>query len=209
MGGEGVSGIGIENAAKVVYRLETAPYITGLQAKFTQARIGALKAAKDVFGFNSNQVLQTGKAWYTVGVGDYDFIPLITNSQITGGGGSNNVPYRRSTTYFITPASDPYTSSYTWSIIPYSMSCSSDKLPYFVSSSSGTQVIINSGSCSGQYIIRCRANNYWCSSFYQDRVITVYNPNGGLASDPDPCAPTINVYPNPTKESEIITLQIL
>lgn len=127
IGGKGVSGIGIENAAKIVYRLETVPYISGSQALFSDARIGTLKAAKDVFGFNSNQVVQTGKAWYVVGVGGTDFLPVITNSQISGG--SDNVSYNSSNTFFVTPASDPYTSSYIWSVVPYNMSCSSDKLP--------------------------------------------------------------------------------
>lgn len=62
-------------------------------------------------------------------------------------------------------------------------------------------MIVKSGSCPGKFILRCRANNYWASSYYQDRVITV-------SAAPNPCAPTINIYPNPTNESEFTTLQM-
>lgn len=206
-GGKGVSGVGIDDAAKIVYRMERAEYLNS-NAKFVDARLASLKAARDTFGFNSNQVLQTGKAWYAVGVGGFDFLPVITDSQIKGG--SSNVPYNSSNTFYITPAADTLTTGYTWSVVPYSMSCGTDKLPYITGSTTGTQVRVNHGSCTGSYILRCRANNYWCASNYQDRVITVYNPSGsgGGSGDPDPCDPTISTYPNPSIKGEYTTMQI-
>ncbi|MFC2152915.1 M4 family metallopeptidase [Bacteroidota bacterium] len=202
-----VSGIGIENAAKIVYRLETSNYLN-VDASFYNARFAALKSARDKFGFNSNQVIQTGKAWYAVGVGELDFLPVITDSQIRGG--SDYVAFNSVNTFYITPVTDTLTTSYSWSIIPYSMSCSSDKLPYFIGSSTGTQVRIKHGSCPGTYLLRCVAKNYWSSSYYQDRVITVYDPNGGGGNpgDPDPCDPVMSMYPNPGKKTEVTILKI-
>ena len=177
---------------------------------FVDARLASLKAARDIFGFNSNQVLQTERAWQAVDVHSFDFQPVITDSQIKGG--SDYVPYNSSNIFYVTPASDTLTTGYSWSVVPYSMNCgAADKLlPYIVGTTTGTQVRVNHGTCSGKYILRCRANNYWCSGYYQDRVITVYNPGGGGggSGDPDPCAPTVSVYPNPAKKGEFTTLQI-
>ncbi|NOQ23818.1 MAG: hypothetical protein GQ564_00510, partial [Bacteroidales bacterium] len=130
-----VTGIGIEDASKIVYRMETSDYLT-ITASFYLARFAALKSAKDKFGFNSTQVIQTGRAWHAVGVGDFDFIPTVTDSQIRGG--SDNVPYYSANSFFITPASDTLTSSYVWSIIPYTMGCISFTLPRFIGSNTGT-----------------------------------------------------------------------
>jgi hypothetical protein len=206
-GGKGVNGIGIDDAAIIVYRMETANYLDP-ESNFYEARLASLKAARDSFGLNSNQVLQTERAWQAVGVHSFDFQPVITDSQIKGG--SDNVPYNGSNIFYVTPVSDTLTENYTWSVVPYSMSCGADKLPYFIGSTTGTQVRVNHGTCSGKYILRCRANNYWCSSYYQDRVITVYNPSGsgGGSGDPDPCAPTMSIYPNPAKRGGYTTLQI-
>jgi hypothetical protein len=202
-GGKGVSGIGIENAAKIVYRMERAEYLKS-NAKFVDARFAALKAAKDLFGVNSVQVIQTAKAWYAVGVGEENVIPVITDYQIRGG--HDNAAYNSIDGFYVTPASGA--TSYRWSVIPYSMSCSADKLPYFVGSNTGTSVSVKQGTCSGQYILHCEALTYYSSSSYQDRVINVYNPSGGGSGDPDPCSPTMSIYPNPAKRGEFTTLQI-
>jgi hypothetical protein len=205
MGGKGVTGIGMNNAAKIVYRLVTAPNLE-TESGFLRARTGSLLSAKEVFGFNSNHVIQIGKAWVAVGVGGNDYLPVLSSTQITGG--SDRVPLNKSNTFFVTPASDPYTISYTWSVIPYNMSCSPANLPKIVTPSTGTQVQVNSGKCTGQFILRCRANNPWAASSYQDRVITVYSGASTLVSDPNPCAPILNVYPNPTTESQLTTLEL-
>ncbi|NOQ25766.1 MAG: T9SS type A sorting domain-containing protein [Bacteroidales bacterium] len=200
-----VSGIGIEDATDIVYRMETSGYLVG-ESGYYSARIAALKSARDEFGFNSTQVIQTGRAWHAVGVGDFDFMPTITDSQIRGG--SDNVPYNSVNTFYVTPASDALTSSYKWSIIPYTMGCSSTYLPHIIGVDTATHVVIHHGTCTGTYLLRCEARNYWCASYYQDRVITVYS-SGGDPGDPDPCDPIMTIYPNPGKKGErtILTLR--
>jgi Zn-dependent metalloprotease len=62
-----VSGIGITNAAKIAFRALTV-YFTP-STNFITARNLSIQAAKDLFGNCSNEVVQTTRAWYAVGVG--------------------------------------------------------------------------------------------------------------------------------------------
>lgn len=62
-----ISGIGIENAAKIVYRMESV-YMTA-NSTYADARTYAIKSAEDIFGAGSTQVIQTTNAWNAVGVG--------------------------------------------------------------------------------------------------------------------------------------------
>ncbi|WP_276495976.1 M4 family metallopeptidase [Pontibacter litorisediminis] len=62
-----VSGIGIESAAKIVYRMESV-YMTA-NSNYADARTYAIKSAEDIFGAGSNEVIQTTNAWNAVGVG--------------------------------------------------------------------------------------------------------------------------------------------
>ncbi|MFD2999073.1 M4 family metallopeptidase [Pontibacter toksunensis] len=62
-----VSGIGITDAAKIVYRMETV-YLTS-NSGYADARTYSIQAATDLFGQGSNQVLQATNAWHAVGVG--------------------------------------------------------------------------------------------------------------------------------------------
>ncbi|MGG8498155.1 M4 family metallopeptidase, partial [Tenacibaculum sp. TC6] len=63
-----VSGIGIAKAAKIAYRTE-ANYLSS-NATFNDARTGAITAATDLYGANSNEVKSVTNAWYAVGVGE-------------------------------------------------------------------------------------------------------------------------------------------
>jgi hypothetical protein len=127
-------------------------------------------------------------------------IPIINDHQISGG--YDNVSFNSINAFYI---SDAYgASSYLWSIVPYSMSCSSYKLPYFISSNTGLSVSVNHGTCEGKYILRCMSNNSCGSSYYQDKVINVYDPYG----DNDPCDATLSLYPNPSKKGEFTVLKI-
>lgn len=67
-----VTGLGITNAAKIAFRALTV-YFTPT-TNFATARNLTIQAAKDLFGICSNEVIQTTKAWYAVGVGA-DYIP--------------------------------------------------------------------------------------------------------------------------------------
>ncbi|WP_313717543.1 M4 family metallopeptidase, partial [Kaistella carnis] len=62
-----VTGIGIEKAAKIVYRLETA-YLTA-NSDFKTARTFGVQAAIDLFGADSPEAIATQDAFYAVGLG--------------------------------------------------------------------------------------------------------------------------------------------
>ncbi|MBK7856267.1 MAG: M4 family metallopeptidase [Bacteroidetes bacterium] len=71
-----VTGIGLTKAAQITYR-NLNNYLTSASNYF-DAREGSLRAATDLFGWCSNEVLQTARAWYAVGVArtcpDWDYI---------------------------------------------------------------------------------------------------------------------------------------
>jgi len=62
-----VSGIGINDAAKIAYRTESV-YLTSSSA-YADARTYSIQSAIDLFGAGSNQVIQTTNAWNAVGIG--------------------------------------------------------------------------------------------------------------------------------------------
>jgi Zn-dependent metalloprotease len=80
-----VTGIGITNAAKIAYRAESVYLFPS--ANYADARNASLQAAEDLFGVNSNEVIQTAEAWNAVGVYEQLMIPsnltasLNTNNQ--------------------------------------------------------------------------------------------------------------------------------
>ena len=87
-----VCGIGIDAAAKIVYRMETA-YLTS-NSTFFDAKNYSIQAAKDIYGTNSNQVRQTTNAWYAVGVGS-SYNTITGPDAVCGSGHTfivNNVP---------------------------------------------------------------------------------------------------------------------
>ncbi|WP_017733790.1 M4 family metallopeptidase [Nafulsella turpanensis] len=62
-----VQGISIEKAAKIAYRLESV-YLTS-SSVYSDARTYSIKAAEDLFGAGSNELIQTTNAWHAVGIG--------------------------------------------------------------------------------------------------------------------------------------------
>lgn len=62
-----VASIGISDAAKITYRMETV-YMTS-STNYAGARTGAIQAATDLFGAGSAQVIATTNAFYAVGIG--------------------------------------------------------------------------------------------------------------------------------------------
>ena len=62
-----VTGIGIDKAAKITYRMESV-YMTS-SSTFANARTYGIQAATDLFGANSAEVIATTNAFYAVGVG--------------------------------------------------------------------------------------------------------------------------------------------
>jgi|GEM_PF-2859652 len=62
-----VQGIGIEEAGRIAYRNLTVYLIA--TSNYQDTRAGAIMAAKDLYGADSNEVIQVTNAWYAVGVG--------------------------------------------------------------------------------------------------------------------------------------------
>jgi Zn-dependent metalloprotease len=77
-----VTGISISKAEKIAYRAE-AVYMTA-NTTFANARTYAIKAANDLYGICSPEVISTANAWYAVGVGN-EFISTVnfTNQTVT------------------------------------------------------------------------------------------------------------------------------
>ena len=63
-----VAGIGIEKAAKIVYRAETVYMTPG--TTFADARVHTIQAAVELYGECSSEVLSVTDAWHAVGVGN-------------------------------------------------------------------------------------------------------------------------------------------
>lgn len=74
-----VSGIGKTAAAAIAYRALDV-YFTS-SSNYANARTHWVQAAKDLYGNCSNQVYQTAKAWYAVGVGSS---PPVYNTTVCG-----------------------------------------------------------------------------------------------------------------------------
>ncbi|RRQ45214.1 M4 family metallopeptidase [Chryseobacterium sp. SC28] len=99
-----ISGIGKENAAKIVYRAETV-YFTST-TNYSQARNLTIQAAKDLFGNNSLESATVCQAWYAVGVGSSCIVPITID-------GNNNICSQSNYTYTISNL--PPNSSVSWS----------------------------------------------------------------------------------------------
>lgn len=76
-----VSGIGIDKAATIAYRNLTVYMSTN--STFTDARVGAIQAAEDLYGAGSAEVIATTNAWFAVGVGGaYGTISYCTSGGV-------------------------------------------------------------------------------------------------------------------------------
>jgi bacillolysin len=74
-----VTGVGLDAAAKITYRMESA-YMTA-SSTYAQARTYSIQAATDLYGAGSAQVTAVTNAWFAVGVG-------AAAGGGTGGGGT-------------------------------------------------------------------------------------------------------------------------
>lgn len=74
-----VSGIGIAKAAAIAYR-NLSVYLS-TNSTYSDARIGAIQSAVDLYGAGSAEEIATTNAWYAVGVGgEYGTISYCTSS---------------------------------------------------------------------------------------------------------------------------------
>jgi len=83
-----ITGIGKEKAAKITFEnLKNISTLYGSVKPYYRAMFGAIDAAKNLFGENSNEVVQTRKAWRAVGLYEADVNPItwrVTNQIING-----------------------------------------------------------------------------------------------------------------------------
>ena len=66
--GQIVYGIGMDKAAKIVYRNLT--HYMQTHSNYQDARLGSIQAAEDLYGSCSNEVAQVKNAWAAVGIGE-------------------------------------------------------------------------------------------------------------------------------------------
>jgi Zn-dependent metalloprotease len=136
-----VSGIGITNAAKIVYRNMTV-YAQN-QWDYNLARAGSINASNDIFGECSPQSNQVRNAWKAVGVGNNtDNCPKITLS------GSNEV---------VTVGSSPFanvTRTYTVTTTPSTVTYLTDNAPYAWNViKNGNNYTVNTNGVAGSLVV--------------------------------------------------------
>lgn len=81
-----LNGLGMDKADSIAYR--NLNIYLGPSSDHTFARQGALQAAEDIFGVCSNEYIETGIAWYAVGVGAhplYDDFSALNSLSPNGG----------------------------------------------------------------------------------------------------------------------------
>ena len=135
--------------------------------------------------------------------------PKVYTSVITGG--FDNVPVGSYSIFNV--ASADYVTSYEWSVVPISSSCispdglSTGILPTITNNGVLSRKI-NWGYCTGTYIVRCIAANSCGNSWYNDRVVKVFNP---VTNPTDPCVTSgkLIINPNPSKAFGDINVNIV
>lgn len=80
-----VSGIGLSAARDITYR--NMEYYLTTASGYIDSREGSLRAAQDLYGWCSNNMLQVGKAWYAVGVAtsDPDWNKVVSCGNLVNG----------------------------------------------------------------------------------------------------------------------------
>lgn len=86
-----VSPIGMTDAAKIVYYMETV-YLT-TSSTFPVARTYSIQSATLLFGENSNQVAQVMNAWHAVGVGEGYNYPITGSYPVCSSPTTYNINY--------------------------------------------------------------------------------------------------------------------
>ena len=101
--GYAVTGLGRERAAAIAYRNLTV-YLSA-NSTFADARVGAIQAARDLYGPGSDEEVQTTNAWYAVGVGP-----------VYGGGGGGTPEACVGTSVSLRLVTDNYASETSWTL---------------------------------------------------------------------------------------------
>ena len=124
-----VTGVGIDAAAKITYRMESVYMVAS--STYSQARSYAIQAATDLYGAGSAQVTAVTDAWFAVGVGAasggstaltycaskgtsqaYEYINLVTLGSINRTSGADGGYYNGTALSTAVTAGTAYTISY-------------------------------------------------------------------------------------------------
>lgn len=151
----------------------------------------------------------TADATLTIWVGK----PRVTNFSIIGA--SDNVPTNSSDQFNVNYATEAV--SYDWTVSSLSSTCTDSNgfyppgivLPKFSNGSASYSSVtpystISWGNCSGTYLVNCKAVNTCGFTAYYTRIVNVYGPGGGGGGGEDPCLPSLQVYPNPVNDDDLV-----
>lgn len=180
-----VTGIGIEDAAEIVYKAET-DYMTS-STNYANMRTYTIKAAQDIFGYCSQQVISVIDAWHAVGVGSS--FNTISNIAVTA-----NIPANTTQDFYspdILEASNTIDDVNT--NIRYRASGAVILKPGFVA---------EAGSNFVAEIVPCVD----LSASKKERVMNAYPEEGFKVSTREPKL-GISIYPNPMDEYIYIVIK--
>jgi len=141
-----VVGIGIPEAANIVWNAESTGKLLS-QSQYSDARTAMISAATELYGASSNEVIQTTRAWYAVGVGaDYNFTgsyPISGPTTICSSGSFSisNLP----SNYTVTWSSTILAGSATVSLTPSGSSVT-------VSASGSAEIQLNAHVTNGSIV---------------------------------------------------------
>jgi hypothetical protein len=138
-----VTGIGMEKAAKIVYRAETVYMTSG--TNFINARTHTIAAAIDHYGSTSAEAIAVTNAWHAVGVGTrFSFAIEV----ISGPNSAYHYPNTSSSgayySYTASPVFAPDIATYVWSTVPGTSSLA----PY-------RHTCLVRFNAPGSYVVRC------------------------------------------------------
>jgi bacillolysin len=150
-----VSGLGLTNAAKIAFLLNTSYLIS--TSGYSDARALSLLAAEEIFG-PGNEVTQTGNAWNAVGLYAPTCAPVLNLAT------TSTTEYSASVSWDAMPGAIYY-------IVEYKLSTAS--VWTYSSFTTGTSAVINSLNSSTLYDWRVKSS---CSSVYSQAQFTTASP---------------------------------
>ncbi len=193
-----VGGIGIGKAGLITY--ENDVYYLTSAAQYIDARTGSNEAAAALYGSCSNEALQTGNAWYAVGVG-----------------GSQNSSYNANICGVFNTSSN-YVYLKGIDLLPVSQNCTvilnPSTAPYGYTISSAKTVIIYPGfhalpgATADIYIDPCDISINKQSYTQNQSVNPVYNKGNPADDKMNTTKNTLTAYPNPATASTTLSFNL-
>lgn len=205
-----VSGIGMDKAAQIAYRLE-AVYLSS-SSTFANARTYGIQAATDLFGADSAEVIATTNAWYAVGVGEAH----------TGGGENPPASDCYADDVILTITFDNYPQETSWTLKDAN-GVTVDSQQYSTSNPDGSTVTktfsgleagnytfiikdaYGDGICcsygSGSYALKSGSSTFKSGGSFGSSESTTFCIEASAGDSQAPTAPTALVYNNVTTTS--------